>query len=69
MIKPKAPPKKAIFSEKWHISAIFNPKTLIFKYVPQNNHRKLLVKSGEKILIGSIFGIFQVPYGRKANNF
>ena len=63
MIKPPGNPQKAIFSKKWHNSAICNLKTLIFEYATQNNHRKLLAKTGwnkysEKILIRSIFGIF-----------
>ena len=45
---PRYLPKSYIFEKKWHISAIFNPKKLIFEYVTQNNHRKLLAKSGRK---------------------
>ena len=45
---PRYLPKRFIFRKKWHILAIFNLKTLIFEYVTQNNHRKLLAKSGRK---------------------
>ena len=49
MIKPSGTSQKAIFSrKKWHISAIFILKMLIFEYVTQNNHRKFLAKSGRK---------------------
>ena len=60
MIKPPGTPLKSYFFEKKNvdIAAIFNPKTLIFEYVTQNNHRKHLAKTGWRILIGSIFGIF-----------
>ena len=47
---PMHAPKKLFFRKKWHILTIFNPKTLIFEYVTQNNHRKLMAKTGQKII-------------------
>ena len=68
----KAPrhPQKAIFSKKGYISAIFNPKTLIFKYVTQNNHRKLLAKTGWKNINRFHFWQFsKYKNGHKSANF
>ena len=71
MIKPPGTPKNLCFFQK---NVIFRPfliqKTLIFEYVTQNNHRKLMAKTWRKNRnwFNSIH-FSQYQYGRKTAIF
>ena len=56
--QPPPPQKKLFFWKNGIFRPVFHPKTLIFEYVTQNNHRKLLAKAGWKNINPFNFWLF-----------